>query len=521
MRALDRPLRRVLLLCAALPACAVTTAMNTADGALGQDVPTDAATPDVPGDAPREDRVSTDAPLVFEDLPGDVPADDAGVCQVEAPSRSPVCPATTCGNGVRDRCMQCGPCGGGGGGGPGIDAGPPPPWDAGVCCTEVTETCDGADLGAVTCASLGYRGGALGCDGACGHDTRACDACADPEARGICQAAAVNSLNAQDLALAVRGDRVALAWVEGNRHVGVALLDRALNVLRSTPCAGFAGARRVALTATGGGFLLAVETAGAVRLNPLSIDGTLAAQGATITGGYAPLLAPGPSGDALLVYTSDGPGGATARAVRATPEGAVTRTQATLFTDVTEPEYGSAAFTGEAWLVAMRVRGVEVVRVGLDLSVGAPQRPAGSDTEYPQVVWSGTRAAMTWANFGGASISVQIAELSPTGALAGPARTFASPVSATRYFNVAPVVAVGDDLAVLLGTHTGRTGASGRLDLLRENAQPLMRVTTPHPVTRSPEAASHYRVAALENTAVVAWIGEGTPRRIGLARLTP
>lgn len=515
MHALDRPLGALLLLGAAIPACAVTTSTNTADGALGQDVPPDAVSPDVPGDVPRDDRAATDVPLVFEDLPGDVPVDDAGVCRVEPPARSAVCPATTCGNGVRDRCMQCNPCGRGG---PGIDAGPPPPWDAGVCCVEVTEACDGADLGAGTCASLGYRGGTLGCDSTCGHDTRACDACADPEARGICGRAAVSSLNAQDLALAVSGDRVALAWVEGSTHVGVALLDRALNVVRSTPCAGFAGARRVALTATRGGFLLAVEVAGGVRLNPLTLDGTLGAQGATITDGYAPLLAPGPAGDALLVYTDDG---ATTRAVRATPEGAVTRTQATLFTGVTEPEYGSATRAGDGWLVAMRVRGVEVVRVGLDLSVGATQRPAGSDTEYPQVVGSGSRAAMTWSSFGGATIAVQIAELTPTGALAGPVRTFASPVSATRYFNVAPVAAVGEDLAVLLGTHTGRTGASGRLDLLRENALPLMRATTPRPVTQSPEAATHYRVAALESTAVVAWIGEGTPRRIGLARLTP
>lgn len=516
MRALDRPLRCALLLCAAIPACAVTTSTNTADGALGQDVPRDVVIPDVPSDAPpREDRVSTDVPTVFEDLPSDVATEDADTCRVEAPPRASVCPATTCGNGARDRCMQCNPCGRGG---PGIDAGPPPPWDAGVCCTEVTETCDGADLGGVTCASLGYRGGTLGCDGTCGHDTSACDACADPEARGVCQSAVVRSLNAQDLALAVNGDRVALAWVEGTTHVGVALLDRGLNVLRSTPCAGFAGARRVALTATRGGFLLAVETAGGVRLNPFTLDGALGAQGATITDGYAPLLAPGPTGDALLVYTT---AGAVVRAVRATPEGAVTRTQATLFTDVTEPEYGSVTRAGDAWLVAMRVRDVEVVRVGLDLSVGAPQRPAGSATEYPQVVWSGTRAAMTWADFGGANIAVNIAELTPSGALAGPVRTFASPVSATRYFNVAPVVAVGDDLAVLLGTHTGRTGASGRLDLLRENALPLMRATTPRPVTRAPELATHYRVAALGDAAVVAWIGEGTPHRIGLARLTP
>ena len=128
---------------------------------------------------------------------------------------------------------------------------------------------------------------------------------------------------------------------------------------------------------------------------------------------------------------------------------------------------------------------------------------------------------MGWWGFGGATVAVQGAELTAWGAVSSAVRTFAAPVGARRYFNVAPVAAVGEDLAVLLGTHTGRTGASGRLDLLRENALPLMRATTPRPVTQSPEAATHYRVAALESTAVVAWIGEGTPRRIGLARLTP
>lgn len=512
-----------LLSLSGVTACAVTTTSTPADASLSQDVPSDAPGPDDAGplDAPREDRPTADVPLVFEDLPVDHPAVDAGTCVINAPVAPSVCPATTCGNGVRDSCVRCRPCGPGGGG-PGRPdgGGPPPPWDAGTCCDEVTETCDGTDLGGATCETLGYRGGGLRCDGACGRDTRACDACAPTEARGRCGRAPVESLDAQSLALAVNGGRVALAWVEGSAHLGVAVLDQDLNVLRATTCAGYPGARLVALTHTGAGFLLAVETLAGVHLQPLRSDGTLAPQGATIASASVPLLAPGPSGGALLVYSTFERDGATVRAVRASAEGAVTRTQATVFRGATETEYGSAAFTDDGWLVAMRVRGVEVARVNLDLTVGPAHRPAGEDTEYPQVAWDGARAAVTWSSFGD-SISVRMAELGRDGARVGPERTFSSLLSSSRYFNVAPLARVGADLAVLVGTHTGQTGHSGRIDLVRENAQPLMRVTTPRPVTQSPEAVTSYRVAGLENTAVVAWIGVGTPRRIGLARLTP
>ena len=38
----------------------------------------------------------------------------------------------------------------------------------------VGEQCDGADLGGANCATLGFAGGTLGCDAACGFDTSAC-----------------------------------------------------------------------------------------------------------------------------------------------------------------------------------------------------------------------------------------------------------------------------------------------------------------------------------------------------------
>lgn len=519
----------MLPMLAALVGCAVTTtSMNGEDDAgLRQDVPADVLGSDIV-DVPAVDARLDDRPppidVEFDDVPADVPPPDAPVaCAITAPETTSACAASLCGNGRRDTCQRCGPCGGGGGGGGGpIDAGPPPPWDAGTCCESVTEACDGADLGGATCVSLGYSGGSLRCSDGCGRDTLGCDACAPTEARGRCAVAPVRSLDARDLALATNGDLIALAWVERDEHVGVAIIDRELSIVGVNPCLGFPGARRVSLTASAMGWLLAVETREGVRVAPLRADATLIAQGSSLPGAQVPILAAGPEGGALLVfYADDAAGMPSVRAARVTALGALSRTQATLFRQPTEAQYGSAVFTGDGWLVAMRVDDVEVVRVGTDLSVGPVQRPAGGETEYPQLAWDGRRTAMTFSSFGGPAISVQIVELARDGSRAGPPRTLVSPVSSTRYYNVAPLTTVGDDLAVLIGTHTGLTGHSGRIDLLRENAQPLMRLTQPYPVTRSPEQVTSYRVAPLEDTAVVAWIGVGTPRRIGLARLRP
>jgi len=52
---------------------------------------------------------------------------------------------------------------------------------------ETTEDCDGADLGGVTCQSLGFLGGTLACDGACRIDTSGCltDLCGNGVRDGI------------------------------------------------------------------------------------------------------------------------------------------------------------------------------------------------------------------------------------------------------------------------------------------------------------------------------------------------
>lgn len=525
----------LLLLTLAGSACAVTTTTVNPDSAVVQDVRPDAAAsdvraPDVPRvdgpvvDVVRDDDVAFDRvePLdvIYEDVARLPPVDRAPGCGAIAPAEPAVCGAMMCGNGRRDACEQCLPCGGGGSWGGRDSGGPAPSWDAGNCCRPATEACDGDDLAGASCTGLGYAGGMLACSDGCTLDTIRCDACASTAGRGVCVTAPVQSRDAQELALATNGDLIALAWVErvgASQRVDVAILDRELRLVASRPCVGFPGARRVALVGSTHGFLLALEGELGIQLATLRRDGSVDMAGSFVSGGSVPILAPGPEGGALLVFRFYG----SVSAVRVNASAAASHLGTNVFIASREAEYGSAAFTGDGWLVAMRVDDVEVARVGLDLSVGARLRPAGRRSEYPQVAWDGSRAAMTWSDFNG-PMAVRIAELTRDGDLAGPVRTLASPVPATPYANIAPVANIGSDLAVLLGTHTGGTGWAGRLDLARENAQALMRAESNHPVTRGPELTTRYRVAPfVDGTAVVAWIGLGTPRRIGLARLRP
>jgi len=58
-----------------------------------------------------------------------------------------------------------------------LEGSPPPGCGNGV--VEVAESCDGADLGGATCASLGFLSGTLACTAGCGYDVSGCD-CGSP-----------------------------------------------------------------------------------------------------------------------------------------------------------------------------------------------------------------------------------------------------------------------------------------------------------------------------------------------------
>ena len=519
MRTHSSSLTRLLGALLAPMGCAVTTTelLANADAGLGQDVPADRVVADSPDVPPREDGPAF-ADITFADLPVDVPAPDAAACVFASPSAAAVCGESVCGNGRIDRCERCERCPGGGGGGPGgVDAGgPPPPFDAGTCCVTQSESCDGAELGGARCASLGYAGGTLGCGRGCGFDTSGCDACAPSRDGERCGVAAVGAVNPQDVALATLADRVGLAWIDGDQ-LGLAVLDAALRPIAVNRCAGIAGARRVALSASGQGFLLAVEDAAGVSLRTVDGRAALGVAGSAIVGATSPILAAGPDGGALLLYSGSG---TAVSAARVSAAGAVSTQRAQLFGETTEAEYGAAVPVDDGWLVAMRTVGVEVVHVGLDLTVLSRNRPVGSGTEYPQLAWEGARATMSFSRFDGPGIAVEHVSLSRAGAALDAPQAFASPLSASRYYNVAPLARVGGATVALVGTHTGSTGRSGRIDLARVDFR-AMGTTSPRAITASPEQVSRYRIAPLGEGVVVTWIGHGGTPRLGLARLTP
>jgi len=150
----------------------------------------------------------------------DSSANQAGpMCAAPAFPPAPTC-AGTCGNGVRDSCPYCAPqiLIGGGSPGPGGNAGPACPNE--TTLETQTESCDGADLGAVSCASLGFTGGTLGCTSLCSFDTNGCDSCVSDSHSLACRHTELLANSPSSLALTASADEIAVAWVAGPGLLG-------------------------------------------------------------------------------------------------------------------------------------------------------------------------------------------------------------------------------------------------------------------------------------------------------------
>jgi hypothetical protein len=521
-------LAAVLSACAAEVVSAPADSQASADATeVGRDVPADAGSdigvapdlpvaPDVPGDRGAS---PDDVP------PVDVPPIDGGTslaCLTGGTPPPQVCARALCGNGRVDACPQCMPCGGGlPPGGP-----PPPPRDAGVCCTDQPEECDGDALGGATCASLGYAGGTLRCGDWCGRDTRGCDACAVSAHTRSCIRADVAGVAPTALALATSGDEIGVAWASDDNHaVHFARYSRALVKLSERDCLGVGDARGVALSAVDGGWLLAVGTDAGTRVVPLAPDGGNRGAGSLLPGATVPMLAARPSGGPLLVATRyEDALGAVVVGVVLRADGTMAGAAQPLITHETEGGYGSAAWVGDGWLVASRGGsgpggdlGVLVARVEPDGRAGAPWQPVGAETEYPQLALAEGAVWLTHASFGGASPGVSRVRLDTRGHAVGAALDLGH---VPAYFNPSPMVGVGADTLIALGTYTGTTGHGRRLEVTRVDAAGRT-VVSPYAITVGPELVRGYRVASLGADAVVAWIGAGFPGRIGLAVVSP
>lgn len=469
---------------------ALSTACSEAHG-VGEDAGPDAARPDGGPDAARPDAfvtrdTGTDAPPT--------PPPDAGMpaCIGTTPPSGPEC--ATCGNGMRDSCERCMPCG-----------------PMGDCCETLEEVCDGALPPGVSCASLGYAGGTLLCGDWCSYDVRGCDGCAVDRRITRCLAAPVDTAVPQHLALAATDTSVGLAWITNaslsvgdEARVHFATFGADLSLVGETGCLPFVDARRVALATTPTGWMLAVETRAGVFVSPLGIDGSSPSGARLIAGAATPLFAERPASGPLLTYATGG--GLSAQLLR--DDGSVEWQTEVLSGSILEYEFGSAVFTGDGFLVSVRADGVQVVRLELDGTVTSTSMPAGSSTESPELAWTGTEARLSYAAFGGPGASM-IVRLDRTGAPLGPAVELGRIPS---YFNRAPMVTFGEETVVFPGDHTGGVDLSERVEVLRLDRD--LRVSiAPFAVSQDPTGSRGIRVARLGTEVVVAWIGggNGTP----------
>ena len=169
-----------------------------------------------------------------------------GACtKVDEPAA--VC-AGLCGNGRADSCLV------GGGGGPG-----PGP-------TQVTEACDGADLGGKTCESKGYLGGLLRCSATCTIEVAGCTSTRDAFSTIDLAGSAGMASSAS------RGASVAVAWANGRDglvHLGLVVERR---LVESDVCFGSLPPIRLDLVATVEGFALMSSYSGALGTDVFRLD---------------------------------------------------------------------------------------------------------------------------------------------------------------------------------------------------------------------------------------------------------
>ena len=193
---------------------------------------------------------------------------------------APTCGAALCGNGVRDSCQVCGPaplsvgCAD-------IGATSSPECGPSMCRAGAVERCDGADLGAATCATLGFGGGTLACSDRCTFQTNGCTTCLVDDRIVACRHTEVDAAAPLTLAMAATDHEVVIAWVTGPGlngtydddagSVRLARFDTRLSLIAQTGCFGPAHARGAAIARTRSGYILAIQGDGGVTVQALNL----------------------------------------------------------------------------------------------------------------------------------------------------------------------------------------------------------------------------------------------------------
>jgi hypothetical protein len=398
-------------------------------------------------------------------------------------------------------------------------------FDAGTCCQTVTESCDGTNLGASTCATLGFSGGTLACNAGCTFDTSGCNHCGSDSHVVACSNVA-GATDSSSLALAASDTAVAVAWVAGPQAQGglhVSILAADLSVTAQVGCLGADDVQAVAIAATPSGWIVAAQTAAGVALYPLRADGTPVGSANVVAGAATPILAQRPGGGPLLVWVTKQSNAFAALL----DEGAGVGTAVPLFGggSITEPQYGSAVYVGDGFLVALRTNnGASVAHLSLDGTLGA-SHSVGADTEYPQLAWTGSEARVTFGSFGGTA-AVDLVRLDATGAAIG------APVvvgSTPQYYDPAPVVSVRGDSVVLLPGYTGGTAVASHVDVGRFGSDGQAVYPAYVLGLGGTDRITQYRLAVRGSDVVAAWISGSNwitgssefPSSVQVARVSP
>jgi hypothetical protein len=433
------------------------------------------------------------------------------------------CGLSLCGNGVRDQCTTTWSPG----------SGPCP-------ARQVTEGCDGTDLGSDSCAAHGFTGGTLACSSDCVPNTAACTECL-PIGDGLvrCGTAVVATDQSAEVALGASGAEVGLALADSDPdasyppwRIRFLRLSSALDLISTTTLEAEGGSLAVSPLADGWVVAAAVEEG--LVLHTLDAHGQKVARTVVAENGRDasswdasivsrearnPRFAARPDGGPLLVWqTSTG-----VRAAVISPDGR----SATAPVDVVERDsntlaYPVAAYVDGAFSVIDKARladGAQLIRVGTDGHVISTAKILDGATVTPaELVAAGSSlhliydAAVPGPTIPKASDQIMFQSLSANGAAIG------SPVPLANlgdYQTGSSAVALGDDTMVLLNGRAtsqlavARLGADGHVGgAIRQLAKgPIYRYQ--QIVKRGPDV-------------IVGWHAQDGQRHwLGLARFTP
>jgi hypothetical protein len=204
-------------------------------------------------------------------------------------------PRPSCGNGVRDSlgtpAPECAPC---------------MPGHSCPCAApvEVIEPCDGADLGGVTCASIGFSGGVLECTRRCTFDTSGClpKGAAPPGVQIAWPRIPADRAPARTLALASSGRNLGALWGDSGA-CGQAIFARfspELAPVSTSAPFGRGRTQRSQLAATPAGWLAALGDNGTSWTHAISADGKPSREKAALVGRPVFLESFGPEGPWLV-----------------------------------------------------------------------------------------------------------------------------------------------------------------------------------------------------------------------------